>query len=58
NQTVTVVDASPTMASNVSEISPGQALVLTPVLMHILSDGYRFDLKRRAASLSETLSGG
>ncbi|AHF05709.1 cyanophycinase [Desulfitobacterium metallireducens] len=47
--TVTVVDASPTIASNVSEISPGQALVLTPVLMHVLSEGYGFDLKRRVA---------
>lgn len=47
--TVTVVDASPTIASNVSEISPGQALVLTPVLMHVLSEGYGFDLKRRVS---------
>lgn len=49
SNTVTVVDASPTIASNVSEISPGQALVLTPVLMHVLSEGYGFDLKRRVA---------
>lgn len=50
SQTVTVVDASPSMATNVSEISPGQALVLSPVLMHVLSDGYGFDLKRRVAN--------
>lgn len=50
SQTVTVVDASPSLASNVSEISPGQALVLTPVLMHVLSDGYGFDLKRRTSN--------
>lgn len=49
SNTVTVVDASPTIASNVSESSPGQALVLTPVLMHVLSEGYGFDLKRRVA---------
>lgn len=49
SQTVTVVDASPSTATNVSEISPGQSLVLTPVLMHVLSDGYGFDLKRRVA---------
>lgn len=49
SQTVTVVDASPSLASNVSEISPGQALVLTPVLMHVLSNGYGFDLKRRTS---------
>lgn len=52
SQTVTVVDASTSIASNVSEISPGQALVLTPVLMHILSDGYSFDLKRRISSIT------
>jgi len=51
SQTVTVVDASTTMASNVSEISPGQALVLTPVAMHVLSDGYCFDLRKRTASV-------
>jgi cyanophycinase len=49
SQTVTVVDASPSIATNVSEISPGQALVLTPVWMHVLSDGYGFDLKRRTS---------
>lgn len=51
SNTVTVVDASPTLASNVSESSPGQALVLTPILMHVLSEGYGFDLKRRVAHL-------
>ncbi|MGE4271896.1 MAG: cyanophycinase [Desulfitobacterium sp.] len=52
SQTVTVVDASPSIASNVSEVSPGQALVLTPVLMHVLADGYSFDLKRRVSSMT------
>lgn len=49
SQTVTVIDASSSRATNVSEISPGQSLVLTPVLMHVLSDGYSFSLKRRVA---------
>lgn len=51
SQTVTVVDGSSSMATNVSEISPEQSLVLTPVMMHILSQGYGFDLRRREALL-------
>lgn len=51
NQTVTVVDASSTMATNVSEISPGQSLVLTPVQIHVLPDGYSFDLKKRVTKM-------
>lgn len=49
SQTVTVVDAAISEANNVSESVPGQALVLTPVLTHILPDGYRFDLINRTA---------
>ncbi len=52
SQTVTVVDASSTKATNVSEISPGQSLVLTPVQIHVLPDGYSFDLKRRVANVN------
>lgn len=51
SNTVTVVDASPSAATNVSESTPGQALVLSPVMMHVLSDGYGFDLKRRVSLL-------
>ncbi|WP_040411704.1 cyanophycinase [Desulfosporosinus sp. OT] len=49
--TVTVVDASSSTTTNVSETTPGQALVLSPILMHVLSDGYGFDLKRRVSLL-------
>jgi len=49
SQTVTVIDASSSAASNVSETAPGQALVLTPVILHVLSEEYGFDLRRRAA---------
>ena len=51
SNTVTVVDASPSTTSNVSETAPGQALVLSPILMHVLSDSYGFDLKRRVSLL-------
>ncbi len=47
SQTVTVVDASPSEATNLSESLPGQPLALTPVVMHVLPEGYEFDLKQR-----------
>lgn len=51
SNTVTVVDASSSTATNVSEAAPGQALVLSPVSMHVLSERYGFDLKHRVALL-------
>lgn len=51
SNTVTVVDASPSTTTNVSETTPGQALVLSPIILHVLSDGYSFDLKRRVSLL-------
>ncbi len=51
SNTVTVVDASSSTITNVSETTPGQALVLSPIAMHVLSDGYNFDLKRRVSLL-------
>jgi len=47
NQTVTVVDASVAEEINLSESLPGQSLALTPVTMHVLPEGYEFDLKQR-----------
>ncbi|CAA7599885.1 Peptidase family S51 [Acididesulfobacillus acetoxydans] len=47
SQTVTVIDASESVASNVSESRPGQPLVLSPVRMHVLPEEYEFDLRRR-----------
>jgi len=49
SNTVTVVDASPSTITNVSETTPGETLVLSPISMHVLSDGYSFDLKRRVS---------
>ncbi|MGI6119930.1 MAG: cyanophycinase [Desulfosporosinus sp.] len=51
SNTVTVLDASPSIITNVSEMAPGQALVLSPITMHVLSHGYGFDLKRRVSLL-------
>jgi cyanophycinase len=51
SQTVTVVDAASSIISNVSESAPGQALVLSPVIMHVLSEGYKFDFKLRTAMI-------
>ncbi|WP_088226310.1 cyanophycinase [Desulfosporosinus sp. FKB] len=51
SNTVTVADASSSTTTNVSETSPGQSLVLSPILLHVLSDGYGFDLKRRESLL-------
>ena len=51
SNTVTVVDASSSTTTNVSESVPGQPLVLSPISMHVLSDGYGFDLKRRVSLL-------
>lgn len=51
SNTVTVVDASSSTTTNVSEATPGQTLVLSPIIMHVLSDGYSFDLKRRVSLL-------
>lgn len=47
SQTVTVIDASSTEVTNVSESLPGQPLALSPVIMHILPQGYQFDLLGR-----------
>ena len=49
SNTVTVVDASPSTTTNASETTPGQPLVLSPILMHVLCDSYGFDLKRRVS---------
>lgn len=54
NQSVTVVDASPSVATNLSESLPGQPLALTPVTMHVLSEGYEFDLKQRICLKTES----
>ena len=56
-QTVTVVDASGTVASNVSDSRAGQPLVLSPVSMHVLPEGYGFDLRQRVLITGPDFSG-
>lgn len=47
SQTVTVIDGKNIDHSNISESARFDPLALTNVILHILSSGYRFDLKRR-----------
>lgn len=47
SQTITVVDGKTIRYSNVSELEPDQPLSLTNVTMHILPQGYQFDLGKR-----------
>ncbi|MDR3270721.1 MAG: cyanophycinase [Peptococcaceae bacterium] len=49
SQTVSVVDASSSVITNVSESTAGDPLALTPITLHILPEGYGFDLQRRQA---------
>ena len=45
--TVTVIDGRSIQLSNVSETAPDAPLALTQVTMHVLPQGYGFDLRRR-----------
>ena len=47
SQTVTVVDGKDIVHSNISESAPFDPLALTNVIVHILSSGFGYDLKRR-----------
>lgn len=47
SQTVTIVDGRHIDDTNVSELKPDQPLVMTNVLLHILPQGYKFDLQNR-----------
>ncbi|WP_350343724.1 cyanophycinase [Proteinivorax tanatarense] len=47
SQTVTIVDGYNSSYTNVSELRPKQALAITDAVVHILPNGYRFDLKNR-----------
>lgn len=49
SQTVTVVDGYSCEHTNVSEAQTEQALALTGITVHILPNGYGFDLQRRKA---------
>jgi len=47
SRTVTILDGWEVTETNASESSPGQPLALTSVRLHVLPDGYGFDLTRR-----------
>ena len=50
--TVTVIDGSSIKSSNVSEQTPNEMLAIIGVTVHILPQGYRFDIKSRTAGSS------
>lgn len=47
SQTVTIADGRAIVHSNISESKPSDPLALTNVVLHVLPEGYGFDLKRR-----------
>ncbi len=49
--TVSVIDAQHISFTNVSEVSPQEALALADVRLHVLPDGYSFDLQKRQPRL-------
>ncbi|WP_418791318.1 cyanophycinase [Phosphitispora sp. TUW77] len=53
SQTVTFVDGRGVSFTNVSELSPGQALAIDNVVLHVLPKGYGFDLAARMLVNSE-----
>jgi cyanophycinase len=44
---VTVVDGKTIKSSNVSELKPDEILSITNVTLHVLPEGYGFDMKNR-----------
>lgn len=50
--TVTVIDGNSIKSSNVSEQAPNEMLAIIGVTVHILPQGYRFDIKSRTAERS------
>jgi cyanophycinase len=47
SQTVTIADGKNIIDSNISESKPSDPLALTNVVLHVLPEGYGYDLKRR-----------
>lgn len=47
SQTVTIADGRHIIHSNISESKPSDPLALTNVILHVLPEGYGYDLKRR-----------
>jgi cyanophycinase len=44
---VTIVDGKSIKSSNISELKPDEVLAITNVILHVLPEGYSFDLKNR-----------
>lgn len=53
SQTVTIVDGKNIIHSNISESEPCDPLALTNIIVHILSSGFSYDLKRRFPFLTK-----
>lgn len=47
SQTVTVVDGRLVSHTNISELEPQESLALLNVVLHVLPNGYHFDLQKR-----------
>ncbi len=57
SQTVTFLDGRRVLYTNVSELSPGQALAIENVILHVLPKGFGFDLIRRTPLREEPVKG-
>lgn len=57
SQTVTFIDGRGVGFTNVSELSPGQALAISNVTLHVLPKGFGFDLAARTPFKSENRKG-
>lgn len=53
SQTVTIVDCYGCEHTNISEAEPRQPLALTEIKVHILPQGYGFDLQERRPILKD-----
>ncbi|MBU7007773.1 cyanophycinase [Phosphitispora fastidiosa] len=53
SQTVTFMDGRGVSFTNVSELSPGQALAIDRVVLHVLPKGYGFDMAARVPVISD-----
>ncbi|RJE47808.1 MULTISPECIES: cyanophycinase [unclassified Dehalobacter] len=51
--TVLIADASCAVISNVDDLNNGKPLALAPVKIHVLSEGWRFNITERISFLSE-----
>jgi cyanophycinase len=54
NGTVTLVDASKMQYTNVYQLTNPRPVVLANVTLHVLADGFRYDIRRRKTVLPET----